>query len=55
MIDEMRSVVSDVPVTCEYALMRRWYKGAKAVFENGRLVPSKSEVTATGKIVWVRD
>ncbi|MEI6236444.1 MAG: hypothetical protein WCT04_25590, partial [Planctomycetota bacterium] len=55
MIEEMQSVVSDVPVTCEYALMRRWYKGAKSVIENGRLVPSKPVTTPSGTTIWVRD
>lgn len=28
-----------IPITASPALMRRWYKGAEAVYENGRLVP----------------
>lgn len=39
MVGEMRKWLPDVPVTAEPALMRRWYKKAKAVYENGRLVP----------------
>jgi hypothetical protein len=55
MIDEMRSVVPDVPVTCEYALMRRWYKGAKALFINDVLVPSKPQIDTSGNTKWVHD
>lgn len=41
MREAMRDVIqSDLPVNCEYALMRRWYKGAKPTFDDtGRLVP----------------
>jgi|SRR5579862_64690 len=55
MIAEMQSVVPDLPVSCEYALMRRWYKGAKALYEDGKLVPAKPVATSSGKITWVRD
>jgi hypothetical protein len=40
MILGMREVVPDVKVGTEYAIARRWYKGAKAVYDaDGRLVP----------------
>ena len=41
MREAMRDVIqSDLPISCEYALMRRWHKGAKPVFdENGKLLP----------------
>ncbi len=39
MIEQMRRVVTDVPVTASPALMRRWYKNAEAVYEGGRLIP----------------
>jgi DNA polymerase I-like protein with 3'-5' exonuclease and polymerase domains len=39
MIEKMRECVPDVKVKAEPALMRRWYKEAKTVYENGRLVP----------------
>ena len=55
MIEEMQVVVPDVPATCEFALMRRWYKGAKAVFENGRLVPSKPVPDGNNGLIWVHD
>jgi hypothetical protein len=36
----MREVVPDVKVGTEYAIARRWYKGAKPVYgPDGRLVP----------------
>jgi hypothetical protein len=31
-------VTGSVPVACEYALAERWYKQAKAEFQDGRLV-----------------
>jgi hypothetical protein len=40
MVLGMREVVPDVKVGTEYAIARRWYKGAKAVYDaDGRLVP----------------
>ena len=33
----MQSLVGDIPVKCEYALVERWYKQAEAVFKDGRL------------------
>lgn len=46
MVSEMRTVVPDVKVKAEPALMRRWYKQAEAVFENGKLVPWEPPVVA---------
>jgi hypothetical protein len=38
-IDAMQTVVGDLPVKCEYALMRRWSKDAEAVRDkDGRLL-----------------
>lgn len=45
----------DVRVKAEGALSRRWYKGAKAVFVNGRMVASKPEKNEDGKTKWVPD
>lgn len=39
MVEEMRRVVPDLPVTCEYAMMGVWSKRAKAVFVDGKLAP----------------
>lgn len=41
MIEAMASWITDVPVLCDAVMMRRWYKGAKPVFVDGRLVPCK--------------
>jgi len=54
MVDEMRRVVPDIPIECEYALMRRWHKGAEAVYENERLVPSMP-ISHGAKTVWTHD
>lgn len=39
MVTKMKEVVPDVAVKAEPALMRRWYKAAETVYENGRLIP----------------
>jgi hypothetical protein len=40
MIDSMRLVCPDVAIRTEYAVMKRWCKNAKAVYdEGGRLIP----------------
>ena len=40
MIEQMQTVCPDVPITAEPALMRRWYKGAEAVYDkSGKLIP----------------
>ena len=39
MVEEMQAVMPDVPVAATAHLMRRWYKQAKPVWGNGRLVP----------------
>lgn len=45
MVREMKRFVPDVKISAEPALMRRWYKDAEAVFENGRLVPWEPKPT----------
>ena len=45
MVEALECFLPDVPVTASPALMRRWYKGAEAVFDvNGRLVPWEPKV-----------
>ena len=44
----------DLPVAVEFALMRRWYKGARAVYVDQKLVPAKP-VYKDGKVQWVHD
>jgi len=44
MIASMREFVPDVLIQAEPALMRRWYKGAEAVYDaSGRLIPWEPE------------
>lgn len=50
----MQSIIPDVPIKCGATMMRRWYKGAKAVQVDGVLVPSRPE-KRDGKTVWVHD
>ncbi len=50
MIEAMVWWCPDVPIGASVAMTRRWWKGAKPLFENGILVPVKPE----GK-KWVRD
>lgn len=54
MIAAMRRYIPDVPVTCEPALMRRWYKGAKPLYVDGKLVPVKP-IYDGAKTTWVQD
>lgn len=42
MRDRMRRWIKDVEIKAGPVMMRRWYKGAKAVRIDGRLVPSRS-------------
>lgn len=50
----MEKWIKTVPVKCTPVLTRRLYKGAKQVFVDGRLVPSKP-VIIDGKTKWVHD
>ena len=54
MIEEMQLVTPDIPVSCEYALMRHWHKGAEAMFVDGKLVPVKP-IKIDGKTNWAHD
>jgi DNA polymerase I-like protein with 3'-5' exonuclease and polymerase domains len=54
MKEEMGVVVPDLPVSCEFALMRRWYKGAKALYDGDKLLPVKPVTTSQGTR-WVHD
>jgi len=54
MIDVMKKWIPDIPIKASAVLMRRWYKGAKPVRRDGKLVPSKP-VKADGKVKWVED
>lgn len=50
MVRAMKEWIPDIPVTCGAVAMRRWFKGAKSVYVDGRLVPGKPEGKA-----WVPD
>jgi hypothetical protein len=50
----MEKWIRDVPIKCTPVLTRRLYKGAKPVFINGELVPSKP-AKIDGKTKWVAD
>lgn len=43
MVEEMAKVCPDVRISAEPALMRRWYKEAKAVYVDKKLVPWEPE------------
>jgi hypothetical protein len=59
MIEEMQKWCPDVPIGASGAMTRRWYKGAKPVYIDGCMVPSKPEKYKddNGKIKtrWVHD
>jgi hypothetical protein len=54
MIKTMAEWIPDVPISCGPVMMRRWYKGAKAVRQNGQLVPSCPK-HYDSKTKWVAD
>lgn len=54
MVDVMARWIPDIPILASPVLMRRWHKGAKPVYVDGKLVPSKP-VESDGKIKWVAD
>ncbi len=54
MVSVMQKWIPDIPIKAGPVLFRRWYKGAKAVKVDGRLVPSKP-VEIDGKEKWVAD
>lgn len=51
----VQEVIPDIPITSKPVVTRRWYKGAKPVKVNGRLVPCKPEKDMSGKVKWVHD
>jgi DNA polymerase I-like protein with 3'-5' exonuclease and polymerase domains len=54
MVEVMQRWIPNIPIKASPVLMRRWYKGAKAVRVDGKLVPSRPE-ESDGKIKWVHD
>lgn len=58
MVEGMSSFIPDIPITCKPVLMKKWYKGAKPVHLDGKLVPSKPQFfidDGKKKIRWVAD
>jgi DNA polymerase-1 len=51
----VQEVIPDIPITSKPVIMRRWFKGAKPVKVNGKLVPCRPEKDASGKTKWVHD
>lgn len=54
MIESMKIWCPDVPIGASPAMTRNWWKGAKPVYQNGVMVPSKPEKRGDKK-VWVHD
>ena len=54
MIDVMKTWIPDIPILASPVLMRRWFKGCKPVYVDGKPVPSKP-VEIDGKVKWVHD
>lgn len=58
MREGMAAWVKDIPIKAGPVLMRRWLKGAKAVYVDGRLVPSRrveSQVSGKKLVTWEPD
>jgi DNA polymerase-1 len=54
MVDVMQKWIPDIPIKASPVLMRRWHKGAKPAYVDGKLVPSKP-VKDGDKVKWVHD
>lgn len=54
MREAMEKWIPDVPIRCAPVMMRRWYKGAEAVYIDGTLVPCMPE-KSDKKTRWVAD
>ena len=50
MVEAMQHWCPDVPIKVSSAMARRWYKGAKAVYQSGIMVPTRPEGG-----IWVAD
>jgi hypothetical protein len=55
MMDCLNRWMPQIPCTSSAVLVRRWFKGAKPVKINGKLVPSRPQKGADGKTTWVHD
>jgi hypothetical protein len=54
MVDVMQRWIPDIPIKASPVLMRRWYKGAKPLRVDGKLVPSRPH-EQDGKLKWLPD
>lgn len=59
MVEAMKKWIPDVPISCGPYMVRRWYKGAKAVRIGGNIVPAKPskgvDDKGKAKTIWVAD
>jgi DNA polymerase-1 len=58
MVESMKKWIPDIPIGCKPYMVRRWFKGAEAVRQNGVLVPCRpvtSEKDGKKKTVWAAD
>lgn len=53
LVGAVQEVIPDIPITSAAVAFRRWYKGAKPVKVDGKLVPGKPEKDAKGKTKWI--
>jgi DNA polymerase-1 len=54
LVGAVQEVIPDIPITSAAVAFRRWYKGAKPVKVNGRLVPCRP-VKVGKKVTWEAD
>lgn len=59
LVGAVQEVIPDIPITSTAVAMRKWFKGAKAVKVNGRLVPCKPQKVkqpdGKDKTSWIPD
>lgn len=55
MVEEMQKWCPDVPIGATASMHRRWFKGGKAVYVNGVMLPSRPVKNDNKKIEWVVD
>lgn len=55
LVGAVQEVIPDIPITSAAVAFRRWYKGAKPVKVNGKLVPCKPKKDPKGKTTWEAD
>lgn len=55
MREAMEKWIPDVPIRCSPVMMKRWYKGAEAVYADGRVLVPCKPVKTEKKTTWVAD